>query len=134
MELSTKNLNYLSNDGLYLTMRDWYGHSFASVQKWFYELMFYKKSLFTITTDEIHGDEQELYDFRRVNKFNCGPRRKRRLLMFYGNIPVRITFLNGKTEYLPVSHILTIYGWKYLLFNVQDIVSEQTGEVLFCIK
>ena len=129
-----ENINHLTNDEVYLTMRDWHGAEFASVQKWFYELMFYKKSLFSITTDKIYGDEQELYDFRKVNRFNCGVTRKRKLLVRYGHTFVRITFLNGKTESLPVDRILTMYGWKYLLFNVQDIVDTETGIVLFYTK
>jgi hypothetical protein len=115
-------------------MRDWYGNPFVSLQKWFYELMFYKKSLFTITTDELPDDEQDLYDFRKVNKFNCGVARKRKLLVRYGHTFVTITFRNGKTESLPVDRILTLYGWKYLLFNVEHIVNTETGELIFHVN
>ena len=126
-----KNTNHPANDGLYLTMKDWHNVEFVTVQKWFYELIFYKKSLFSITTDKLYGDEQVLYDFQKVNKFNCGVTRKRKLLTRYGHTLVTINFSNGKTECLPVGHILTLYGWKYLLQNVRNIIDTETGEVLF---
>lgn len=126
-----KNTNHPTNDGLYLTMKDWRDVEFATIQKWFYELIFYKKSLFSITTDKLYGDEQVLYDFRKVNRFNCGITRKRKLLTQYGHTLVKINFSNGKTECLPVDRILILYGWKYLLQNIRNIIDMETGEVLF---
>ena len=131
MKPMNTNFNSFENDEFYLTMKDWHGAEFASVQKWLYEVMFYKKSLFTVTTDKVYGDEQVLYDFRKVNKFNCGPCRKRKLLLFHSHKLVDIRFRNGKSITMLLDHMLCIYGWKYLLFNVQDIVDCDTGEVLF---
>ena len=129
-----ENINHLKNDGFYLTMKDWFDNDFAVVQKWLYELMFYKKCKFRVTTDPVCGDPELLYNLYQVNKFNCGPLRKRRLLIFYGHTPVTMTFRNGKTVSLPVDHMLTVYGWKYILNNVEHIVSDETGELLFYTK
>lgn len=123
--------NSIENDEFYLTMKDWFDNDYACVQKWLYEVMFYKKSAFRVTTDPVYGDPEVLYHFGYVNKFNCGPRRKRKLLLFYGHKFVDVRFRNGKRVTMLLYHMLCIYGWKYILNNVQDIVSAETGELLF---
>lgn len=120
------------NDGNYLTLRlGYYRRGFASVQRWFYELIFHKKGYYEVI-DETTGEKVKWWSYHGCHtSINCGPKRKLQLLDEYGDEVVEIRFKDSKSQYIKVGSILTVYGWRYLLNNVIDIVSLTTGEVFY---
>jgi hypothetical protein len=120
------------NDRNYLTLRrGYYGRRFASVERWFYELIFHKKGHYEVT-DETTGEKVKWWSLIGCHtSINCGPKRKLQLLDEYGDELVEIRFKNGESQQIKVGSILTVYGWQYLQNNVYDIISLTTGEVYY---
>ena len=68
--------------------------------------------------------------YRVTNKFRCGRDEKMKLLNKYGHLKVWIQFRDFAYE-ISVEQILTIFGWKYLLNNVEYIYDSETGEIYY---
>lgn len=131
-----KTFNDINNDYLYVNMYDYRGEHVAEMQKWFYELTFYKKSY-----RPVYGPDNDLWcgnlfnyttnRYEYFNKFTCGLTRKKSLVSRYGQIPVKLTFRDGKDFICRLVAIPCFFGWKYLLNNVKDIINLETGECIY---
>lgn len=131
-----KNFNDINNDYLYLSLYDYRGELVAEIQKWFYELVFYKRGEYPV-----YGPDGDLWHgyyfddisdrYRHLSRFKCGFTRKRELLSRYGHRQVKITFENGKTFTGGMCAIPCLFNWKYLLNHVKDIIDTTTGECIY---
>jgi hypothetical protein len=131
-----KNFNDINNDYLYLSLYDYRKELVAEMQKWFYELVFYKKGEYPV-----YGPDNDLWHgyffdevgdrYRHISHFKCGLYRKRGLVSRYGQIPVKLTFRDGKDFICSAVAIPCFFNWKYLLNNVKDIINLETGECIY---
>ena len=110
-----------------VTLSDYQNRPCCSMTDWLYQLLFYKKTVYTAwdtDTSEI------LYEFRKTNRFRCGRDKKLKLLNTHGHHEVCIQFHDCSYNLL-VEQILTLFGWKYLLNNVEYIYDLETGEIYY---
>ena len=110
-----------------VTLSDYQNRPYCSMTDWLYQLLFYKKSTY-MAWDTDTGEVQ--YEIYKTNKYKCGRDKKVKLLNEYGHLKVWIQFRDFAYE-ISVEQILTIFGWKYLLNNVEHICDMKTGEIYY---
>lgn len=110
-----------------VTLSDYQNRPHSSMTDWLYQLLFYKKTMYmAIDTDT----GEILYKFSETNKFRCGRDKKMRLLNEYGHRRVWIQFHDSAYK-ITVEQILTVFGWKYLLNNLEYVYDLETGEIYY---